>query len=127
MKQHYFTAFMLFFCLFACKKAPKVTDNTMTQTAADSTAQRALEAAAAPKITPDSIIVNVDSMGKLTLGNRSISLYDLPKALVDSCKTLKKTTGNAPKTITYKSNGAMMGIRGAVKDAIQEARDSLKQ
>ena len=127
MKQHYFTAFMLFFCFLACKQTPKATDNTTTQTAADSTAQRALEAATAPKVTPDSIIVNVDSMGRVTLGNRSVTLEELPKLLVDSCKTLKKTTGNVPKTITYKSNGAMMGIRGAVKDAIQEARDSLKK
>ena len=127
MKQPFFTAFMLCFCFLACKQTPKATDNTATQTATDSTAQRALEAAAAPNITPDSIIVNVDSMGRVTLGNRSVTLEELPKLLVDSCKTLKKTTGNAPKTITYKSNGAMMGIRGAVKDAIQEARDSLKK
>ena len=127
MKQHYFTAFMLCFCFLACKQTPKATDNTTTQTAADSTAKRALEATAAPKTTPDSIIVSIDSMGKVTLGNRSVTLDELPKLLVDSCKTLKKTTGNTPKTITYKSNGAMMGIRGAVKDAIQEARDSLKQ
>ena len=127
MKQPFFTAFMFCFCFLACKQTPKATDNTATQAATDSTAQRALEAAAAPKITPDSIIVNVDSMGRVTLGNRSVTLEELPKLLVDSCKTWKKTTGNAPKTITYKSNGAMMGIRGAVKDAIQEAQDSLKK
>ena len=127
MKQRYFTAFMLCFCLLACKQTPKATDNTTIQTVADSTAQRALEAAAVPKTTPDSIIVSIDSMGKVTLGNRSVTLDELPKLLIDTCKTLKKTTGNAPKTITYKSNGAMMGIRGAVKEAIQEARDSLKK
>ena len=63
MKQPFFTAFMVCFCFLACKQTPKATDNTVTQTATDSTAQRALEAAVAPKTTPDSIIVNVDSMG----------------------------------------------------------------
>jgi hypothetical protein len=127
MKRLFFTAFLGCFCFLACKETPKSTDTATAQSLADSTAKRALEAAAAPKTTPDSIIIHIDSMGKVTLGNRPVDLDDLPKILVDSCQFLKKTTGNIPKTITYKSSGAMMGIRGAVRDAIQEAQDSLKK
>ena len=124
MKYTTFTAFLLAFCLFSCKETPKTTDNAAAQ-AADSTANRGI--ATAPTTPPDSLIVEVDSMGKVKLGNRSIALDDLPKALVDSSNALKKTTGHAPKTITYKSRGAMMGVRGAVRDAIEEAQDSLKK
>ena len=121
------TAFLLTFLLFSCKETPKTTDNAATK-AADSTASRGIEAvAAAPTTPPDSLIVEIDSMGKVKLGNRSIALDDLPKALVDSSNVLKKATGKAPKTITYKSRGAMMGVRGAVRDAIEEAQDSLKK
>jgi hypothetical protein len=127
MKQTIFTATLLAFLCFACKETPKATDNTAAQTAADSIAARALEAAAAPTTPPDSLIVIVDSMGKVMLGNRSVTLDDLPKILIDSSNALKKTTGHAPTTITYKSRGAMMGIRGAVHDAIEEAQDSLKK
>ena len=126
MKFITFTAFSLAFCLISCKETPKTTDNTATK-AVDTTASRGIEAAAAPTTPPDSLIVEVDSMGKVKLGNRSIALDDLPKALVDSSNALKKATGQAPKTITYKSRGAMMGVRGAVRDAIEEAQDSLKK
>ena len=60
---------MLCFYLLACKQTPKATDNTMAQTAADSTAKRALEAAAAPKTTPDSIsgaFRTLDELGNTT-------------------------------------------------------------
>ena len=125
MKYTTFTAFLLAFCLISCKETPKTTDNAATK-AVDSTAGRGIEAVA-PTVPPDSLIVEVDSMGKVKLGNRSIALDDLPKALVDSSNALKKATGQAPKTITYKSRGAMMGVRGAVRDAIEEAQDSLKK
>ena len=124
MKYTTFTAFLLAFLLFSCKETPKTTDNAAAQ-AADSTANRGI--GSAPTTPPDSLIVEVDSMGKVMLGNRSVTLDNLPKALVDSSNALKKTTGHAPTTITYKSRGAMMGIRGAVHDAIEEAQDSLKK
>lgn len=124
MKYTTFSAFLLAFLLFSCKETPKTTDNAAAQ-ATDSIANRNSQTAATPP--PDSLIVNVDSMGRVTLGNRSVSLDDLPKVLVDSSNALKKTTGHAPKTIMYKSQGAMMGVRGAVSDAIEEAQDSLKK
>lgn len=131
MKQTLFTTVLLFsFFLFACKETPKNNRNAaeMAQDAVDSTAKRALEAAAAVPITlPDSLIVLIDSMGKVTFGNREIITDDLAKALVDSSHALSKTFGKAPKTITYKSNGAMMGVRGAVRDAIDDAEDVLKK
>jgi biopolymer transport protein ExbD len=111
---------------FACKETPKTTD--AAQNVVDSTAKRALEAAVAvPATLPDSLIVTIDSMGKVMLGDRSITTDDLAQALVDSSNTLKKVFGKAPTTITYKSNGAMMGVRGAVRDAIDDAQDSLKK
>jgi biopolymer transport protein ExbD len=111
---------------FACKETPKPTETA--QNAVDSTANRAIQAAVvAPSTLPDSLIVTIDSMGKVMLGNRSIPTDDLAQALVDSSNALKKTFGKAPKTITYKSNGAMMGVRGAVRDAIDDAQDSLKK
>jgi hypothetical protein len=131
MKQTLFNATFLLGLLFvACKENPKPVDNTaaMAQKALDSTAARALEAAAAvPTTPPDSLIVSIDSMGKVTLGNREVDLDNLEKILVDSSHALQKKFGKAPKTITYKSNGAMMGIRGAVRDVIDEAEDSLKR
>ncbi len=126
MKQLILTALVLSSVLFfACKETPK-TDNNAAATA-DSAANRGIEAAAAPTVPHDSLIVNVDSMGKVTMGNREISLDDLPKVLVDSSRFLEKATGKAPKAIVCKSNGAMMGIRGAVHDAIDDAQDSLKK
>ncbi len=131
MKQTIFTTTLLFsFLFFACNETPKSADNTakMASNAMDSTAQRALEAAAAMPITPpDSLVVMIDSMGKVTFGNREIMTDDLAKALVDSSHALSKTFGKAPKTITYKSNGAMMGVRGAVRDAIDDAEEVLKK
>jgi hypothetical protein len=131
MKQLISTAIFLFsFFLFACKETPKPNGNAveMAQKAADSTANRALQTTAAmPMTAPDSLIVMIDSMGKITFGNREIMTDDLAKALVDSSHALSKTFGKAPKTITYKSNGAMMGVRGAVRDAIDDAEDVLKK
>jgi PBP1b-binding outer membrane lipoprotein LpoB len=131
MKQTIFTATLLSgLIFFACKETPKPTANTaeMAQKAADSIANRSIETmAAAPTTLPDSLIVMIDSMGKTTLGNREVGSDDLTKILVDSCHSLKKTFGKVPKTITYKSNGAMMGVRGAVRDAIEDAQEILKK
>ena len=131
MKQTFFTTVFLFsFFLFACNETPKTNENAaeMAQKAIDSTAKRALEAAAAmPTTLPDSLIVTIDSMGKVTFGNREIITDDLAKVLVDSSHALSKKFGKAPKIITYKSNGAMMGVRGAVRDAIDDAEEVLKK
>jgi hypothetical protein len=131
MKQTIFTATLLSsFLFFACKETPKSVDNTakMAQNAVDSTSKRALEpAAVVPTTLPDSLVVMIDSMGKVTFGNREITTDDLAKALIDSSHALSKKFGKAPKTITYKSNGAMMGVRGAVRDAIDDAQDVLNK
>lgn len=132
MKQTIFTATLVSgFLFFACKETPKPADNTaeMAQKAADSTAKRTLEAAATmPTTAPDSLIITVDSMGKVMLGKVAVTNMDnLSKMLVDSSNSLKKTFGKAPKVITYKSSGAMMGIRGAIHDAIDDAQEVLKK
>jgi hypothetical protein len=128
MKQLFFTtAILSIFLFFACKETPKTNDNAATteQKSADSTKSRSVDAA--PSVMPDSLIVMIDSMGKVTFGNREFSTDGLAKALIDSSLSLKKTFGQLPKTITYKSNGAMMGVRGAVRDAIEDAQEALKK
>ncbi|MEY4905588.1 MAG: hypothetical protein RLZZ292_3403 [Bacteroidota bacterium] len=128
MKQLFFTAAIFTtFLFFACKETPKTNNNAATadQKPADSTQNRSVNAA--PAVMPDSLIVMIDSMGKVTLGNREYATDDLTKALIDSSLALKKTFGQLPKTITYKSNGAMMGVRGAVRDAIEDAQEALKK
>jgi hypothetical protein len=130
MKQLFFTtAILSIFLFFACKETPKTNDNAVIteQKSADSTKNRNIDAASAPSVMPDSLIVMIDSMGKVTFGNREITTDDLSKALIDSTLSLKKTFGKLPKTITYKSNGALMGVRGAVRDAIEEAQEALKR
>lgn len=132
MKQIIFTTALLSGLLFfACKETPKPVDNAAitAQKALDSAATRALEAVAAvPTIAPDSLVITVDSVGKVMMGNVEVKDMDnLAKLLVDSSNALKKTFGKAPKAIVCKSNGAMMGVRGAVRDAIDDAQDVLKK
>jgi hypothetical protein len=130
MKQLFFTtAILSIFLFFACKETPKTNDNAATteQKSADSPKNRGVDTAPAPSVMPDSLIVMIDSMGKVTFGNREFSTDGLAKALIDSNLALKKTFGQLPKTITYKSNGAMMGVRGAVRDAIEDAQEALKK
>ena len=130
MKQLFFTTAILTSVLFfACKETPKNKDNAATaeQKSADSTKSRSVDAASVRAVMPDSLIVMIDSTGKITFGNREYTTDDLTKALIDSSLALKKTYNKLPKTITYKSNGAMMGIRGAVHDAIEDAQQALKK
>jgi hypothetical protein len=130
MKQLFFTTAILSVSLFfACKETPKNNDNTATtgQKSADSTKSRTVEAASVPAVMPDSLVVMIDSMSKITFGNREYTTDELTKALIDSSLSLKKAFGQLPKTISYKSNGAMMGVRGAVRDAIEDAEEALKK
>jgi hypothetical protein len=132
MKQTIFTTALLSGLLFfACKETPKPTTNTaeMAQKAVDSTANRGIEAmTAAPTTPPDSLVITVDSVGKVMMGNVEVkSMDNLSKMIIDSSNALKKTFGTAPKAIVCKSNGAMMGVRGAVRDAIDDAQNVLKK
>jgi hypothetical protein len=130
MKQLFITTIILSGVLFfACKETPKTNENAATteQKSADSTQSRSVNISPAPAVMPDSLIVMIDSTGKIAFGNREYTTADLTKALIDSSLALKKTYGKLPKTITYKSNGAMMGIRGAVHDAIEDAQEALKK
>jgi arabinogalactan endo-1,4-beta-galactosidase len=131
MKQTLFTTALLLGTLFfACKETPKTPENVATaaEKAVDTTTKRVIETAVVPAIAPDSLIVTVDSTGKVMMGNVEIKNMDnLAKMIVDSSNALKKTFGKAPKTIVCKSNGAMMGIRGAIRDAIDDAQEALKK
>jgi hypothetical protein len=131
MKQTIFTVSLFITFLFiACKETPKTADTaaTTTEKSIDSTTNRGLDGASVPSVAPDSLVVTVDSTGKVMIGKLEIKDMDkLAQILVDSSNALKKTFGKAPKVITCKSNGALMGIRGAVRDAIDDAQDVLKK
>ena len=132
MKQTIFTTILLAgFLFFACKETPKPDANTaeMAQKIADSTANRGIALpAAAPTTPPDSLIVTVDSVGKIMIGNVLVTdMENLSKMLIDSSNALKKTFGKAPKAIVCKSNGATMGIRSVIYDAIEDANKVLKK
>ena len=69
----------------------------------------------------------IDSTGKITLAGKVVYLDSLQGKLEDSLKTLKKNGQPLPDTIMYKTEGTvMMGVRGAVKDAINDARAKIK-
>jgi hypothetical protein len=131
MKQTLFTAGLLAGILFfACKETPKAAENVATaaEKTVDSTVKRGIETATIGAVAPDSLILTVDSTGKIMMGNVEIKNMDnLAKMIVDSSNALKKTFGKAPKAIVCKSNGAMMGIRGAIHDAIDDAQEALKK
>lgn len=120
-------AFASLLLLSACKDTPKAVDNTVVvppsvpSSPVEPSLSRALDT------PPDSIIVEIDSMNHVMLGNRSISTDDLADKIVDSVKTIKKKYGKAPQTIMYRSKGGMMGTRGAVKDAVEDAKTTLKK
>ena len=116
--------------LFACKDTPKPAETTMTVPVDTAqTASRGLENAQTPPTSKlsDSIVVNISERGLVTVGDREVDLDDLKTKLVDSVKTLQKKHGKGKDTIIYRSKGAMMGVRRAVKDAIQDAKTELKK
>ena len=116
--------------LFACKDTPKPAETAATPPADTAqTASRGLENTTATLASkpPDSVVVEISERGIVTMDKREVNLDDLQKKLVDTVKTLKKKNGKAPDTIIYRSHGAMMGVRGAVKDAIQDAKTELKK
>jgi hypothetical protein len=131
MKQTIFTTLLsITFLFIACKETPKTADTaaTTTEKAVDSITNRGLDVAPVPTVAPDSLVVTVDSTGKVMIGKLEVQdINKLTQMLVDSSNALKKTFGKAPKVITCKSNGALMGIRGAIRDAIEDANEILKK
>ncbi len=113
---------LLFFFLgaMACTETPKVVDNMAVKTDL-AVANRALSAT-------DSLVIDVDSAGHIMLGNREVAnLEMLTTQLVDSMQSIKKQYGKLPDTIYYRTKGdVLMGARGAIKDAIMDAKEKVK-
>lgn len=76
-----------------------------------------------PPPRPNPYWVTIDSMGKITFAGQSMTIDKLEKTLTDSLIALKRSGQPMPDTIMYETRGTvMMGIRGAVGDAINDAR-----
>ena len=79
----------------------------------------------APPPRPNPYWVTIDSMGKITFDGKEMDVDKLQKTLTDSLKSMKKSGHSLPDTIMFRTEGTvMMGIRGAVYDAINDARSA---
>jgi biopolymer transport protein ExbD len=106
----------------ACTEAPKTTDNTAVKTDSLTVANRSLNDHSAT----DSLVINVDSTGNMTLGNQKVDIESLTTKLTDSLQSIKKQYGKLPDTIICRSKGdVLMGTRGAIKDAIMDAKEKV--
>ncbi len=103
----------------ACNSAEK----TSTQTTAEAIPpMRDIQDAPPPR--PNPYWITIDSTSKITFDGKEIKNLDvLQKMLTDSLKAMKKSGHPLPDTIMFRTEGTvMMGIRGAVHDAINDAR-----
>lgn len=114
--------FLIVVSLFSCTEAPKSTENTGVQT--DTTTTRSM-----PQNMPtDSLVIVVDSTGKITMGTEVVSFENLESKLVDSLTIIKKIHGKLPDTIICNTKGdVLMGTRGAIKDAILDAKEKVEK
>ena len=77
-----------------------------------------------PPPRPNPYWVTIDSSSKITFDGKEIKDLDvLQKMLTDSLKAMKKSGQPLPDTIMFRTEGTvMMGMRGALHDAINDAR-----
>ena len=78
----------------------------------------------APTPRPNPYWVTIDSSSKIMFDGKEIKDLDvLQKMLTDSLKAMKKSGHSLPDTIMFRTEGTvMMGMRGALHDAINDAR-----
>ncbi len=103
----------------ACNNAGK----TETQTTAEAIPpMRDIQDAPPPR--PNPYWITIDSSSKITFDGKEIKDLDvLQKMLTDSLKAMKKSGHSLPDTIMFRTEGTvMMGMRGALHDAINDAR-----
>jgi biopolymer transport protein ExbD len=103
--------------VLSCREAPKSVDTTTTENTS-----KAL-------ITENnSHWILVDSTGKILFGNQPTELDSLENKLVDSLLSIRKATGIVPDTILFTTKGdVLMGMRGALADAIQIALERARR
>ena len=110
--------FLTIVSLFACTEAPKSTENTGVQM--DTTKTRSMS----ETVSTDSLVIVVDSTGAIMMGSEVVSMANLETKLVDSLQSIKKMYGKLPDTIICQTKGdVLMGTRGAIKDAILDAKE----
>lgn len=111
---------------FACTEQPKTGDNTVTK--ADTLISPALNRSIMADVSLDSLVVTADPKGHITVGNQVVEFDKLESKLVDTLQFMKKNYGKLPDTILYRSKGdVMMGTRGAIKDAINDAKTKVNK
>ena len=114
--------FLTVVSLFACTEAPKSTENTGIQK--DTTNTRSMS----ENVATDSLVIVVDSTGTITMGSEVVTFKNLESNLVDSLQIIKKTHGKLPDTIICNTKGdVLMGTRGAIKDAILDAKEKVEK
>ncbi len=103
----------------ACNNAEK----TPTQTTADAVPP-VRDIPEAPTPRPNPYWITIDSTSRITFDGKEIKNLDvLQKMLTDSLKAMKKSGHPLPDTIMFRTEGTvMMGMRGALHDAINDAR-----
>ena len=121
VKKIIFSSLLASMLFTACNNADKTPTQATAETAADPT--RDIQDAPPPR--PNPYWVTIDSMGKITFDGKEMDVDKLQKTLTDSLKSMKKSGHSLPDTIMFRTEGTvMMGIRGAVYDAINDARSA---
>ena len=112
--------------LFACTETPKPPSTVVVN--ADTLPTAASIRTLNQKMVPDTLVIELNAKGGIKLGKQELNLEQLEAKLVDSLKFLQKTYGKMPDTIIYHTTGdVLMGMRGAVKDAIFDAQEKVRK
>ena len=127
--------FALLIFIISCKNAE---NKTATQTVSEPSITSSVDTAKHTSVPqeydvqamktspPDTLFVDVYQNGKIKMGSRNIDFDSLTSNLTDTLRKIKKRTGRFPKVIHSRSNGeVLMGVRGATRDAIKDAKDSV--
>lgn len=119
--------FFLVVSLFmACKENSKTSENAVVN--ADSIPVSASVRSLKDSTATDSLVIMVDSTGAIKMGNQKMSLETLETKLEDSLKIIKKKYGKLPDTILLRKKGdVLMGTRGAINDAIEDAKEKVEK
>ena len=95
----------------------------------DKQAETTTDTPATPIATaPDSIFVDVDSMGQIRFGGKDVpNIQALHMALTDSMQVLKKQGGKLP-ALGFRTHGdVLMGMRGALNDVFLAVQEEMEK